>query len=185
MNITIYSNKNPMPREYFARLYEIMEYSFPKDERRDLEEQFDEFQKPRFRSLVYEENDGIAGFMNYWQLDGFVYLEHFAVAKEQRGRGLGSRLMEKLCDIVRCPVILEVEPPESSEAASRRIEFYKRLSFCLNEYEYYQPPYHKGEEPVRLLIMSRPALLSPEEFISIRSTLYRDAYETDMIFPEK
>lgn len=181
-NITVYSVENPIPRELFARLFTIMEYSFPKDERRDPEEHFNEFRKPQFRSLILEENGNIAGFMNYWQLNGFVYLEHFAVAREQRGRGRGSELMEKLCGIVKCPIILEVEPPELSEAAVRRIGFYKRLGFHPNEYEYFQPPYHNGEKPVRLMIMSRPSPLSEEQFKKIRSSLYRDAYETDENF---
>lgn len=180
--ITIYSAENPMPREYFGRLFEIMEYSFPKDERRDLEEQFSEFRKPLFRSLVQEENGDIAGFMNYWQLNGFVYLEHFAIARELRGNGMGSRLMEKLCTLTGCPIILEVEPPELGETAVHRIGFYERLGFHLNRYEYYQPPYNKGEQPVRLMLMSKPSPLSEEQFRTIRSTLYRDAYETDEDF---
>lgn len=182
---TIYSIENPMPRESFERLFEMIEYSFPKNERRSFDEHFGEFKKPPFRSLVQEKNGNIEGFMNYWQLDGFVYLEHFAVAKELRGHGLGSELMEKLCETVRCPIILEVEPPEMSSAAVRRIDFYKRLGFHLNEYEYYQPPYHKDEKPVRLMIMSRPSTLSEERFVEIKRIIYRDAYETDENFMQK
>lgn len=181
MNITVYGIENPMPREYFARLYEIMEYSFPKDERREFEEQFGEFQKPCFRSLVHEENKSIAGFMNYWQLNGFVYLEHFAVVRELRGKGLGAALMNELCARTGCPIILEAEPPELGKTAARRIDFYKRLGFHLNAYEYYQPPYHNDDEPVRLMIMSKPSPLSADEFIEVRNTLYRDAYETDAL----
>lgn len=181
MNITVYSIENPMPRERYTRLYEIMEYSFPKNERRDLEEQFGEFQKPFFRSLVHEANGSIAGFMNYWQLDGFVYLEHFAVARELRGKGLGKALMNELCARTNCPIILEAEPPELNETAARRVDFYKRLGFHINTYEYYQPPYHKDDEPVRLMLMSRPSPLSAEEYAKVRGTLYRDAYETDFL----
>lgn len=183
--ITIYSNENPMPRESFERLFKIIEYSFPKNERRGFDEHFDEFKKPLFRSLVREENGNIEGFMNYWQLDGFVYLEHFAVAKELRGHGLGSELMEKLCGIVKCPIILEVEPPETGDAAVHRINFYKRLGFHLNGYEYFQPPYNINEKPVRLMIMSRPSPLSESRFAEIKHILYRDAYETDENFTQK
>lgn len=177
--ITIYSSENPISRERFAQIFKIMEYSFPQSERRGFEDHYAEFRKPLFRSLVDSENDRVKGFMNYWQLNGFVYLEHFAVAHELRGKGVGTKLMEELCTRINCPMILEVEPPELSGAAVHRIGFYKRLGFFLNEYEYYQPPYHKGERPVRLMIMSRPAPLSQEQFEEIKTALYRDAYETD------
>lgn len=183
--ITVYSSGNPISREKFEQLFKIIEYSFPKDERRNFNAHFGEFKDPHFRSLVQEKNDNIEGLMNYWQLDGFVYLEHFAVAKELRGHGLGSTLMETLYQIVKCPIILEVEPSETSVTASRRIDFYKRLGFYLNEYEYYQPPYHKNEKPLRLMIMSKPSPLSEPEFAEIKRILYRDAYKTDEGFLQK
>ncbi|MGN1421877.1 MAG: GNAT family N-acetyltransferase [Oscillospiraceae bacterium] len=176
-NINIYSRKRPMTREHFARLFEIMEYSFPEDERRDFEEQFGEFSKPFFHSMCYEP-DGIAGFMNYWDLGSFVYLEHFAVARELRGNGLGARLMDEFFSLIGGrPVILEAEPPELNETARRRVAFYERLGFSLNPHEYYQPPYKPGGRPVRLVIMSAPKALSEEEFFRARTVLYRDAYE--------
>lgn len=176
-NINIYSRKRPMTREHFARLFEIMEYSFPEDERRDFEEQFGEFSKPFFHSMCYEP-DGIAGFMNYWDLGSFVYLEHFAVARELRGNGLGAKLMEEFFGIVGGrPVILEAEPPELNETARRRVAFYERLGFNLNPHEYYQPPYKPVGRPVRLVIMSAPKALTDEEFFRARTVLYRDAYE--------
>lgn len=176
-NINIYSRKRPMTREHFARLFEIMEYSFPEDERRDFEEQFGEFSKPFFHSMCYEP-DGIAGFMNYWDLGSFVYLEHFAVARELRGNGLGAKLMEEFFGTVGGrPVILEAEPPELNETARRRVAFYERLGFNLNPHEYYQPPYKPVGRPVRLVIMSAPKALTDEEFFRARTVLYRDAYE--------
>ena len=176
-NITIYGIDNPMPKELFTQLFEIMEYSFPKDEHRDFEDHLNEFTNPRFRSLVHTQNGKIAGFMNYWQLTGIVYLEHFATARELRGQGLGSALMDVLRETVSAPIILEAEPPDTGDMAVRRINFYKRLGFHLNEYEYYQPPYHKGEPPVRLMIMSTPAPLLKNEFDEIKAVLYREAYE--------
>lgn len=178
-NITIYSSEKPMPNEMISRLFEIIEYSFPRDERRDLEDLFYEFHKPHFHSLVQEESGGIAGFMNYWQFENFVYLEHFAVARDLRGRGIGAQLMEKFCGVTNCPVILEVEPPELSKTASHRIAFYKRLGFFLNEFEYYQPPYHKGDNPLRLMIMSKPSSISMEQFTEMRDTIYHIVYETN------
>lgn len=185
-NITIYSKKNPMSRGQFSRLFELMEYSFPQNERRDFKEQFEEFQKPLFRSLVLSENDKIIGFLNYWELSELIYIEHFAIDRTLRGKGLGTGLVGKFREITENrPAVLEAEPPELNDTAFRRVEFYKRLGFRLNDYGYLQPPYRAGETPVRLVIMSSPNALSPEEFERARSTIYREAYETDESFLNK
>ena len=178
--ITIYSQNDPMPRELYSRLYKILEYSFPPDERRDFEEQYSEFNNSFFRSMTAWNDNEIAGFMNYWDLGDFVYLEHFAVAPELRGNGLGTLLMGELHRVTENrPIILEAEPPEQSETALRRTEFYKRLGFFINPYKYFQPPYRSGDSPVRLVIMSSPRRLSREEFTLMQTALYRDAYQTD------
>ena len=175
--ITVYSKKNPMSRELFSRVFEILEYSFPKSERRGFEEHLSEFQRPAFRSMVLEDS-AVLGFMNYWELNGFLYLEHFAVAKEMRGKGLGALLMDELKKIAdKQPIILEAEPPDQSDIAARRVRFYERLRFTLNKYNYFQPPYSSGESPLPLSIMSYPNALSRDEFLKICNELYRGAYE--------
>lgn len=176
-NVIIYSQKKPMSREYFSRIYDILEYSFPKPEHRSFDAHFAEFDKPEFRSMVLEDGD-ILGFMNFWELSSFIYLEHFAVIKELRGKGLGASLMDELKRIAADqPMILEVEPLGTSDIAARRVHFYERLGFVLNPYRYIQPPYNDGEYPLPLSIMSCPRTLLPEEFLTARNELYRTAYE--------
>ena len=175
---TTYSYKEPMSRGYFSRLFEIIEYSFPETEHRSEEEHFDEFKRQTFRSMVLDDDGTIMGFMNYWELDGFVYLEHFAVAKEFRKNGLGTYLMNELKKISGSrPLILEAEPPGQSETAAHRVSFYERLGFYLNSHKYFQPPYSSDEQPLPLSIMSYPDPLSSADFIRIRNELYRGAYE--------
>lgn len=183
--LIIYDMENPMTREQYAALFKIMEYSFPACERRDFDEQFSEFQREAFRSMVLEDSENplkILGFMNYWELSKLVYLEHFAVAREFRRHGIGGQLMKRLREIYDIPVILEVEPPETSDYAVRRIRFYENLGFFANDYEYYQPPYRANEVPVRLILMSSGKPLSPEEFVRIRNVIYSEAYESDGAF---
>lgn len=175
--ITIYSKNYPIPRGIFSEMFRILEYSFPKTERRDMNAHFSEFERPAFRSMIVEDGT-VIGFMNYWELTGFVYLEHFAVAKEFRGHGLGAELMSELrARTSNRPIILEAEPPEQGDIALRRVCFYERIGFSLNPYSYLQPPYHDGEAPLPLVLMSAPHPLEYEEFIKIRNTLYREAYE--------
>lgn len=179
MQTTIFNLANPMPRGIFAQLYSIMEYSFPKDERRDFDEQFAQHSNPAYNSAVLTEDEKVLGFLNFWQLSGFVYLEHFAVSQELRGKGIGSGLIKQICERHgNQQIILEAEPPALNEIAARRIEFYKRLGFILNDYHYLQPPYRKGDSPVELKIMSAKPL-SEDDFEDKIRVLYREVYRTD------
>ncbi|MMZ64037.1 hypothetical protein D1872_263320 [compost metagenome] len=73
------------------------------------------------------------------------------------------------------PIILEVEPPEE-EMARRRIGFYERLGFCLNAFDYVQPPLRQNAEELKLLIMSYPSPLTLQQFKDYRPILYREVY---------
>ncbi len=173
--ITVYNKKNPIPQDMFSQMYEILEYSFPKSERRDLSGLLSEFENPSFRSLILYDEFAL-GFMNFWDLSKFVYLEHFAIAKELRGHGLGAELMNELQSLVKSPIILETEPPALSDIARRRVKFYERLGFVLNEYEYLQPPYRSSDSPLPLVVMSTKKALSTNEYLSFRNAVYRNVY---------
>lgn len=176
----LYSKEKPIDRERFEQLFGILEKSFPKNERRDMEGHFGEFSDPEFRSLILERGGKTAGFINYWELTDSVYVEHFAVSDELRGQGLGKALINKLRGLIgSAPVVLEVEPAVTGEYAIRRIEFYKRLGFCENSHEYLQPPYRKEDKPLKLMIMSSPTPLSASEFSAVRGDIYRIVYKTD------
>lgn len=178
-NIKIYSADNPLSREQFNQIYDIIRLSFPPNEHRGFDGQYGEFGNKYFRCMCVG-GEKITGFMNFWELSGFIYLEHFAVAREMRKKGIGSILLNELKKYAaNRPIVLEVELPETGETAVRRIEYYKQRGFFVNEYEYYQPPYNDGDEPLKMFIMSCPKPLSPKEFGSVRDVLYRDAYETD------
>ena len=66
--------------------------------------------------------------------------------------------------------------PEN-EMAVRRIGFYKRNGFFLNEYPYLQPAISKGGNEVPLLIMTYGRNITKEEFEALREVLYRIVYK--------
>lgn len=174
----LYSPEKPLSDELFSELYKILEYSFPKNERGDFDDQLAKMNCPEFRTMTLSENGKLLGFLNFWELSDFVYLEHFAVDKNIRGKGLGSELIRQLCAICGGKtIVLEAEPPELNEFSARRIEFYRRLGFHTNPFPYKQPPYRKGDEPVELVIMSRPQPLSESDFNEKISEIYRRVYD--------
>ena len=75
-------------------------------------------------------------------------------------------------------ICLEVELPET-EKAKRRIAFYERNGFFLNNYEYEQPAYSADKKAVPLLIMTYNKPVSYERFKEIRKELYLHVYEKD------
>ena len=63
----------------FKALWELYEASFPAYESRTLPDQKRAMEDERYHvDLIYEE-DQWQGFVMYWQADGYLYVEHFAV----------------------------------------------------------------------------------------------------------
>lgn len=162
--------------ENFDRVYEIMEQSFPPDERRPYEEQRQLLCREEYEIFVSRDGGGeISSFIAAWGLDGMLFIEHFATSPASRGEGVGGRLLDEVISHSSNPVCLEVEPP-LEKIQSRRVEFYRRHGFSLNDYPYIQPPISKGKKSVPLMIMTTGGELSPDEFESVRTQLYRKVY---------
>ena len=177
MTYKIFGYENKMPEKAFAELYNIMEYSFPEDERRDRDEQRNIAENRAFGVLTAEENGAVIGFMTFWQLSGCVYIEHFAISRGLRGNGLGTEMIKQFCErFCGCGIVLEAEPPALGEIAARRVGFYSRLGFFLNDFPYRQPPYRQDGNPVELKIMSLRKPLSEDEFRDVKRLLYADVY---------
>ena len=67
------------------------------------------------------------------------------------------------------PILLEVELPYST-INQRRITFYERIGFKLNQHYYEIPPLKKSLLPLQLLLMSYPTEIyknEVEQFIKI------------------
>ncbi|MGN1081243.1 MAG: GNAT family N-acetyltransferase [Acutalibacteraceae bacterium] len=160
----------------FEDIYKLLSAGFPYDELREKEDFMSLRENPLFKAFVKRESGKITGFIGAWTLEGFVYAEYFVVASEKRGEGLGSAMLREFLDTVNQPVCLEVEPPETSGIAVRRIGFYERMGFVENGYEYYQPPYSPKKKPLRLIIMTSPVAISEDEFERYRASIYKNVY---------
>ncbi len=162
-----------MKKEYFDKVYAIMEQSFPSDEKRPYEEQKKLLDNPSYSIYIEDKKNA---FIATWQFDDFVFIEHFAVRKEYRNTGLGSKMLGEFLEKQKKTVCLEVELPDT-EMAKRRIGFYERNGFFLNEYEYFQPPISKGKKIVPLMIMTSGTKIKENTFKIIQDTLYKEVYK--------
>ena len=157
----------------FDAVYAIMEQSFPLEEYRCYEGQKALLKKPAYRIYAAKEAEQILGFGAVWQLENWLFLEHLAVEPQFRNRGIGAELLNFLAEKHCC---LEVELPET-ELSRRRIGFYQRNGFFLNNYPYVQPSLGEGRSSVPLSIMTSGRTITPEEFARLKELLYTHVYE--------
>lgn len=167
--------KNPQSR--FEEIYKIYKESFPDIERRTREGQRKVFYNPDYRIRIIEEQGEILAFLGYWDLPSCVFLEHLATLESCRGKGYGKLLVEEVLKETEKPVFLEIEPvTEADPVTGRRAEFYKRLGFHLNSFDYLQMPLKPEDEPIKLMIMSYGSPVTEKEFDIYKKEIYRMVY---------
>lgn len=168
-----------MTEKEFDIIWNLFVESFRTDERRDKEKQFELLSNPLYHLETLQNNKKAIAYIAYWNFDDFLYVEHLATAPEMRGQGIGKNILKELIERVNKLTVLEVEKPHDN-IAKRRIQFYKRLGFQVNDYEYFQPSYGKDKNEVPLLFLSNPRQISYIEFDRIRKTIYREVYHKNI-----
>lgn len=161
----------------FERFWQIMEESFPPEERRAREDYLAQVKDKHFAiKLLKAENTDIMGFAAWWQLPDYRFVEHFALAPEHRNGGQGSRFFKAFLAESALPVVLEVVPPQG-KTAQRRIAFYQRLGFHLLVHPYQQPPYHKGGAHLPMQLMIRGSMPQTAQVTELIRDIYRIVYK--------
>ncbi len=163
-------------KEAFPQVYEIMEESFPKEERRSYEDQLALLQKDEYRLYgICDSRGELMGFLAVWELPQILFIEHFAVRECYRNRGIGSEALQSLLARYFLHACLEVEMPQNL-ITERRITFYEGCGFTLNHFPYKQPSLGRGREPVDLKIMTTGGPLTQQGFEALRDLLYKRVY---------
>lgn len=83
---------DPYSRE-FKKAWEIYESSFPPDEKRTLELQRELSRNSQYRFFVILKGNALVAIITDWDFGDFLFVEHFAVKEEFRGRGIGAELL--------------------------------------------------------------------------------------------
>lgn len=163
---------------WFEESLALMHKSFVEDELRnddDLRILTDSNHIFSYNAVV---NDGGArvGLITTWNFGKCMYVEHFAIEPEMRGEGYGKAAIEKLTELSRLPIVLEVEPPESSAEAARRVKFYEELGIVGWQTPYIQPAYSEDKSPVPLMLMSKGLAETLECAGIVTALLHRHVY---------
>ena len=160
----------------FDYVFEIMENSFPPDEYRDYISQKALLCENRYKLFCLKNSGRVLAFIAVWEFDEFVFVEHFAVDKSLRGKGMGTQILSELKERFNKQLCLEVEPPVN-EITKRRVGFYERNGLYLNEFDYVQPAMLEGKNPIPLMIMSSDSYLNKDRFELIKNVLYKEVYK--------
>lgn len=154
---------------YFHKAWELYEDAFPLEERRLLDAQCCVMKLPNYYFDITIDKKQLIGFLLWWDFETYRYIDHFATCKQHRNKGFGKLILEKFMVGNNKPMLLEVELPNSA-INQRRIKFYEKIGFKLNQHYYEIPPLKESQSPLQLMLMSYPNQLSKndvEEFIRI------------------
>lgn len=93
----------------------INEVSFPECERNSLDDLYASGADGNLDMLGIYDDDGIKGFFTVRKYCNIRYLAYFAVAPDERSRGIGSRALKLLREYYRgCQIVVEYEAPDDS-----------------------------------------------------------------------
>ena len=144
----------------YAEAMQLYKISFPAHEQREEASQTAILTHPSYHFDVVVDQGQFIGEILYWELGGFLYIEHFCVSPSMRNQKYGQRILAALQEK---PRILEIDPPTDA-ISKRRKGFYERCGFVENPYRYIQIPYHKGDSDHELIVMSSPKALTQAEY---------------------
>jgi ribosomal protein S18 acetylase RimI-like enzyme len=156
-------------------LKQIYEASFPEDERREWKQLLELLNNTQFCLYEIYDQQKILGFISIWNLTEFSFIEHFAIQDAEQGKGYGTQVIEHVLSMNSKPIILEVEEP-ITENARKRIAFYERLNFAVNDFNYFQPAYSPEKRSIKMLLMSYPSNIYPEIFEGIKDRIHHEVY---------
>lgn len=165
-------------RPEYDKALALYRESFPYHEQREARSQDDILSDEEYRFELVYDKDIFAGLLLCWETDAFVYVEHFCIFPELRGRSYGSQTLHLLAQCGKT-IILELDPPVD-EVSRRRKGFYERAGFTANAFHHVHPPYHAQNAGHELVVMSCPNALTEEEYARFSSylenTVMKNAY---------
>lgn len=162
--------------EDFSKVYELMTEAFPSSEIRNKAGQKNLLTHPSYHLYNVKKKNKVHGLLAVWEFKNFDFIEHFALNASLRGNGLGGRLLKDYLSNAGKTVFLEVEEPKT-DIARRRIGFYERSGFCLNDFEYIQPDLQQGQDSLLLKNMTYPKKSSKEEFEHMKQCIFETVYQ--------
>ncbi|MDZ4992366.1 GNAT family N-acetyltransferase [Clostridium perfringens] len=158
--------------ECFNKAMEIYKVSFPIFEQRTIKDQIKALEDEDYHFNVIYDGDKMVGILLYWDMNGYKYIEHFAIDSSLRGKNYGSRVLKEFCKNNK-NVILEIDPP-IDEISNKRLNFYSKLGFKLQDFNHIHPSYRKECKSHSLKIMTFNENISKEDYDTFNNLLKKN-----------
>lgn len=153
--------------------------SFPIFEQRTVPQQAAAFQHKAYKLSAFTENNLFIGFIAYWEFDTYLYVEHFAISSELRGKGYGSKLLSRFIQSTDKIVLLEIDPITDSQSEAR-LRFYQKCGFYKNEYCHKHPAYRDEYQPHSLIVLTTQREISEDEYRQFNLDLNKTVMNRDV-----
>jgi len=161
----------------FNNAWKILSSSIPSGEIRNYAGEKALFKNKAFRLFGAYLDSKLIGFAAVFVLKEFVFIDDMAILKGYRNKGYGTLLIKDIIINSKSkPVILETEKPENKQS-KRRIRFYRKNGFYLNNLNYLLPGLRKNNPSVPMILMSYPKKLKQKEFSRINKIIYQKVYK--------
>lgn len=148
----------------FDEFYQVILGNFPMKEIKEYDYMKNTFSNGDYQVLTLKEDDKIKGILSYYDGGEFAFVDYFAIDGNQKGKGLGSKMLNHFMKMADKQVFLEVEHPED-EQSRRRIAFYQRNGLILNDqHDYFVPPVRNLKHRLYFHLMSYPSPITPFQF---------------------
>ena len=159
--------------EHYPFMETLLETAFPLQERRDsIWQRKNADESPLFHNTLITDDDNPIGLLTYWDFKDFIYIEHFAIDARLRNGGYGQQALSALKEQTELPIVLEAEEP-TDELTKRRIGFYRRQGFILQDFSYQQPPYRPEDKWFPMKLMTFGIV----NMANTRDIIYREVYQ--------
>lgn len=147
----------------YPALRTLYDRSFPAYEKRTDAHQIKALSDDRYYLLSFLEDDKLVGFFGYWSFADYLYIEHYAINTDIRGKGYGTQLLKQLLAETEKTVILEIDPV-IDDISAKRLRFYQNLGFVENHYTHSHPAYQAQFQPHSLKVLSHDSILTPTQY---------------------
>lgn len=117
-------------------------------------------EKENFYCLgVFDSTGMFIGILFYLVIQNYYYIESFAICFNLRSKGFGKRILE---EFIKDNKVISLIDPINEDISEKRWNFYRKLGFKFNKYNFVHPAMSPFLKDHRLKILNYPEYLEKE-----------------------